>query len=51
MRKIYFIVLMALSLSAQSCLMEDKNLFDNTAAEKLQAYIILVKIVLLFRHI
>ncbi len=38
MRKIYFIVLMALSLSAQSCLMEDKNLFDNTAAERLQAY-------------
>ena len=39
MKKIYLILLAVLGMTATSCLMEEKELFDKTAAERLDAYL------------
>lgn len=39
MRKIYFILLAALGMTFTSCLMEEKDLFDKTPAERMDAYL------------
>ena len=40
MKKIFYTAVLALlTLSVQSCLMEDKDLFDQSAAERLESYI------------
>lgn len=39
MKKIYFILLAVLGLTLQSCLMEEKELFDKTPAERMEAYL------------
>lgn len=39
MKKIYFILIAMLGLTAQSCLLEEKELFDSTPAERMEAYL------------
>ena len=39
MKKIYFILIAMLGLTVQSCLMEEKELFDSTPAERMEAYL------------
>ena len=39
MKKIYLILLAALAISLQSCLIEDKKLFCESPAERIEAYL------------
>ena len=39
MRKLYLILLAAIGLTMTSCLMEEKELFDQTPAERMEAYL------------
>ena len=39
MRKIYLILLAVLGMTVTSCLMEEKELFDKTPAERMEAYL------------
>ena len=39
MKKIYFILIAMLGLTVQSCLLEEKELFDSTPAERMEAYL------------
>ena len=39
MKKIYLVLLAALGLTVTSCLMEEKELFDKTPAERMEAYL------------
>ena len=39
MKKIYLILLAVMSLAFTSCLMEEKEIFDKTPAERMDAYL------------
>ena len=39
MKKIYFILIAMMGLTVQSCLLEEKELFDSTPAERMEAYL------------
>ena len=39
MKKIYLVLLAVLGMTVTSCLMEEKDLFDKTPAERMEAYL------------